>query len=350
MPHSSLSLSLTLTLAIAMVAALASRPSACGTGETDWKNAGGTGWNTATNWTAVTGSAPPAAGDVAWFTTAFSAGQPNLTTAVSIAGLNFSTAATSGYAISRTSPGAFTLTGSATSIGAETSNATAVAIASQNTSGTNKISVAIALSPSSGTTSTFFQAAGGTLDLSSTIAVISGATSLLNLTGAGTMSFGAVSTYGGGTKVAGPTVVNAGTGAIFGMGTLELNSGIYESSGSTLRSLANVVSITGDFTFDSVSTGINEFSGGGSTTGSRTITVNNVTTRFVTIPFTLGGDLVTAGNGRLNFQAGLNLGGANRIITAGATGAGGNLITGAVDSSAAGTRSPSAEITSHSTR
>ena len=52
---------------------------------------------------------------------------------------------------------------------------------------------------------------------------------------------------------------------------------------------------------------------------------------------TLGGNLTTAGTGRLNFQAVLNLGGANRTITAGATGAApGNIIAGAIDSSASG--------------
>src|SRR5437868_1368378 len=39
-------------------------------GESDWKNTGGTDWNTGANWTAVSGSAPPVAGDVAWFKTA----------------------------------------------------------------------------------------------------------------------------------------------------------------------------------------------------------------------------------------------------------------------------------------
>jgi autotransporter-associated beta strand protein len=311
-------------------------------GETDWKNAGGTTWSTAANWTAVTGTAPPAPGDVAWFTNTFSAGQPSLASAaVNIAGLYFSSTTSSGYSFTR-STGSFTFTGSATSIGTEVSNATAVAIGANNTSGTNTISgVPILLAPSSGSTSTFFQAAGGTLVLTST-AVISGSGISLNLTGGGTMSFAEAlatpNTYSGGTKIAGPTVVNAGTGAIFGTGGLELNSGTYESSSSTLRSLANVVSITGDFTFDSLSTGINEFSGGGSTTGDRLITVNTVTTRFVTNPFTLGGNLTTAGTGRLNFQAGLNLGGADRTITAGATGAGGNQINGAIDSSAAGNK------------
>jgi fibronectin-binding autotransporter adhesin len=311
-------------------------------GESDWNNAGGTTWNTAANWTAVSGSAPPAAGDVAWFKTAFSSGQPSVNTPVNIAGLYFSSASSSGYAIVRTGANSFTLTGYATSIGTEVSDATAVAIGANNTSGTNSIAVPITLAPASGTVSTFFQATGGQLTLTSTT-VISGSGIRLDLTGGGTYSLAGTSTYSGGTRINGPTVINAGTGAIFGNGTLELISGKYESSNSSIRSLANVVSITGDFTFDAVTTGINEFTGGGSTTGDRLITVNTVTTRFVTNSFTLGGNLTTAGSGRLQLTGGLNLGGANRIINAGSTGAGsggsaGNLISGAVDSSASGNK------------
>ena len=121
------------------------------------------------------------------------------------------------------------------------------------------------------------------------------------------MSFGAINTYDGGTKIAGPTVINAGTGAIFGTGTLELNNGKYESSSSTTRSLSNAVSITGDFTFDSLSTGGIVFTGGASTTGDRTLTVNTVNTSFTTSPFTLGGNLTTAGTGSLTLSGGLNL-------------------------------------------
>jgi len=295
-------------------------------GESDWNNAGGTAWNLAANWTGVAGgSAPPVAGDVAWFKTAFSSGQPSVNTAVSIAGLYFSSTGSSGYAIVRTSTNAFTLTGYATSIGTEVSDATAVAIGANNTSGTNKITVPITLAPSSGTTSTFFQAAGGTLDLTSTTTVISGSGILLNLTGGGTISFGQATatpnTYSGGTKIAGPTVVNAGTGAIFGTGTLELNSGTYEPNLNTDRTLANVLSITGDFTFDSGGTGKSIFTGGGSTTGNRILTMNTVNTSFTTSALTLGGNLTLQGTGSATFSGGIALGGANRIIAGGMTGA-----------------------------
>ena len=309
-------------------------------GETDWANVS-TAWSTGTNWTSVTGSAPPAPGDVAWFKV-IKGTDPKLTTAsVSIAGLYFSSTTSSGYIITRTSPFAFTLTGSATDTsGGETSNATAVAIGANNTSGTNAISVAIALAPASGTTSTFFQAAGGTLDLSSSISIISGSGITLNLTGGGTMMFSAVSTYSGGTKIAGPTVINAGATAttVFGTGTLELNSGTLKNSTTTTsKTLANTVSITGNFTFDSGgSSALNVFTGAASTTTDVTLTLNTATTRFDSNPFTLGGNLTTAGSSRLNITAGINLGGADRTINYGA--ALGGTFNGPVDSSAAGNK------------
>jgi autotransporter-associated beta strand protein len=309
--------------------------SAQATGETDWKNTSTT-WSTAGSWTVVSGSAPPAPGDVAWFT-ATEAFNPSLaSTSPNIAGLYFSTTGSSGYSFTRTS-GAFTLTGSATSIGVETSNATAVAIGANNTSGVNSIAVPITLAPASGSTSTFFQAAGGQLTLTSTT-VISGTGILLNLTGGGTMSFASTSIYDGGTKIAGPTVINAQATTPFGTGTLELNSGtLKNSTTSTNRTLANVVSITGDFTFDSGGSGaLNVFTGGASTTGDRIVTVNTATTRFDTNPVTLGGNLTTAGTSRLNITSGINLGGADRTITYGAALSG--TFNGAVDSSASGNK------------
>ena len=308
--------------------------------EVDWANAGGTSWSASASWNAGAGPAP-VAGDVAYFTAAEVSNPALGTSAISIAGLYFSTTGSSGYSITRTSPGAFTLTGFATSIGAETGDSNAVAIGANNTSLTNTIAAPIALAPSSGTTSTFFQAAGGTLIIGSSSAngVISGTGILLNLTGGGTISLVSTNTYTGGTTINGPTVLNANGTSPFGTGTLELKSGtLKNSTTSTVRTMSNVVSITGDFTFDSGgSSAINEFTGLASTTGDRMITVNTATTRFTNV-FTLGGNLTTAGTSRLNFQGGVNLGGADRTITAGATGVGGNQINGAVDSSAAGNK------------
>jgi fibronectin-binding autotransporter adhesin len=172
-------------------------------GETDWKNTGGTDWNTGTNWTAVSGSAPPAAGDVAWFKTAFSSGQPNLSASVSIAGLYFNGTGTSGYDITSSSTAVkLTLTGTASAIGIETGNTTAVAIGAENTGGTNTISAPIVLAPVSGSTSTIYQAIGGTLVING---AISGSGITLDKEGAGTLTLAGANTFTGG------VTINAGT-------------------------------------------------------------------------------------------------------------------------------------------
>ena len=124
------------------------------------------------------------AGDVAAFSGA-AVTQPNLTSNTSIAGLYFSGTGTSGYTLTRTATPTFTLTGYATSIGTETGDANAVAIGAENTSGTNTISIPVILAPASGSTSTIFQAGGGTFVISG---VISGSGINLTKTGAGTLT------------------------------------------------------------------------------------------------------------------------------------------------------------------
>src|SRR5207244_8380671 len=104
----------------------------------------------------------PGANDVAAFNAA-AVTQPNMSADATIAGLYFTGTGTSGYDLTRTSTQTLTLNGFATSIGMENSNSSAVAIGAENTSGTNTIDVPIILAPLSGSTSTIFQAAGGTL-------------------------------------------------------------------------------------------------------------------------------------------------------------------------------------------
>lgn len=260
-------------------------------GETDWKNVGTT-WSTASNWTAVSGSAPPAAGDVAWFKVG-AVTSPNVTTAVSISGLYFSSTGSSGYAITRTTPGAFTLTGYATTIGTEVSDATAVAIAANNTSGTNTFTVPITLAPTSGSTSTFYQAGGGILDLSSSTTAISGAGIALNLTGTGTIRLGSGNTYSGGTSVNGTIVELAAsstsaaagvTSGPVGTGTLTLNDGsTLRSNSGTARTLQNSISTSGNITLGASAT----------QTGTLTFNSTNLTTPAT---FALAGDTTLTTN------------------------------------------------------
>ena len=202
-------------------------------GESDWGNASGTDWNTVANWTGVAGgSAPPAPGDVAWFTGA-KVTDPNLSSSVSISGLYFSATNSSNYTLSNSNDATLTLTGSAGTIGAETGDSTAVAIGANNTSGTNTISAPIILAPTSGTTSTIFQEAGGTLTLTG---VISGGNSSFGIAkkGGGILILSGPNSYSGATTISasgGTLSVDSGAS---GTGRLAGTSGITVNSGGTL--------------------------------------------------------------------------------------------------------------------
>jgi autotransporter-associated beta strand protein len=164
-----------------------------------WKNTG-TDFNTGTNWV---GNVAPANGDVAAFNGAAVA-QPNLSVSKSISGLYFTGTGTNGYTLTRSAAAGFTLTGYATTIGAETGDITAVAIGAENTSGTNTISlVPIVLAPAVGSTSTIYQAGGGTLVINSTI---SGTGINLTKTGGGTLTLTGTNTFNGGITVNGGTL------------------------------------------------------------------------------------------------------------------------------------------------
>lgn len=254
-------------------------------GRTDWNGTSSSTFSTAANWTpngGTPGSAPPVAGDVAWFSSTPTNKTVNLTTSPSLAGLYFTGTTASGYLLTRTSPNAYTLTGSATAIGTEISDATAVAIGAENTSGTNTISVAITLAPT-GTTSTFYQAAGGTLSLASSISVISGSGISLSLIGGGTFIFGGANTYSGGTTLTSGTL-QLGTSSVAGTsgpvglgGTLSLNGGKLTSNGGTTRTLLNPISLDADSQIgDATNSGILNLNGSSFTlNGNHQLTVNS---------------------------------------------------------------------------
>jgi|GEM_PF-5090489 len=203
----------------------------------DWNNSG-TDFNTDANWSATTGGVAPGAGDVAWFTSAKST-DPNLSASLSIAGLYFQSTSSSGYNITRSGSAAFTLTGYASNVtGTQDSDATAVAIGANNTTGTNTIAVAIVLAPASGSTSTIFQAGGGTLEISG---VISGSASL-SKTGGGTLILSATNTYTGDTTISGGTVVLANaTDTLPDNSFLQLLNGSTLSLGTNNDTVGNVV-------------------------------------------------------------------------------------------------------------
>src|SRR5207247_4523746 len=94
---------------------------------------------------------------------------PNIRSSTSIAGLYFNGTGTNNYNTTASASQTLTLTACGTTIGTEVSDSTAVAIGAENTSGTNTIGAPIILAPASGSTSTIYQASGGTLNLSGAI-------------------------------------------------------------------------------------------------------------------------------------------------------------------------------------
>src|ERR1700720_704114 len=129
-----------------------------------WQNTG-TDFNNNASWS----GSKAGANDVAAFDTA-PVTQPQMTASTNIAGLYFKGTGTSGYNLTRTTTQTLTLNGTATvTTGSENSNASAAAIGAENTSGTNTIAVPLILAPATGSTSTFLQAGGGTLNVTGTI-------------------------------------------------------------------------------------------------------------------------------------------------------------------------------------
>jgi len=206
-----------------------------------WKNTG-TDFNNGNNWTPNGG--PPVAGDVGAFNAA-AVTQPQLTASDTISGLYFTGTGTSGYDLTRSGiTQTLTLTGPNTIIGSENGNDNqTVAIGAENTSGTNTIDVPIILAPATGSTSTIFQAAGGTLVING---VISGTSIGLSKTGGGTLTLSGANTYSGATTVsAGTLLVNgslasgsavtvSNSGTVLG-GTGTINGTVTVNSGAILQ-------------------------------------------------------------------------------------------------------------------
>jgi fibronectin-binding autotransporter adhesin len=183
---------------------------------------------------------------------------------------------------------------------------------------------------SSGTTGSLAVALGASgqfnVDSLSTLTVggvISGSARSLEKTGTGTLVLNGTNTFSGGFTLTSGTVQDGNTSG-FGTGTLTLAGGTVQSAGTNAtRTVGNTLSITGDTTFGAApaTTGHLDFTGTKSTTGSRILTFNDVTTVFSASALTLGGDLATQGTGGATFSGGINLNGADRIITGGMTSA-----------------------------
>lgn len=217
-----------------------------------WSNTG-TDFNTGSNWV---GGIAPSTGDVAAFAAA-AVTQPNLSTSVSISGLYFTGTGTNGYNLTRTSTQGFTLTGYATAIGAETGDVNAVAIGAENTSGTNTIAVPITLAPAVGSTSTIYQAGGGTLAISGAII---GVGKNLTKTGAGTLTLSGNNTFTGVLTVQDGTLSIATINNSGANGTLgnSANAVVLGGSGTTgtLEFTGITASSTKKFTMATGGTGV----------------------------------------------------------------------------------------------
>lgn len=208
-----------------------------------WRNtAGNTSFNASASWNGGAGPVP-GAGDVAAFTAAAVA-QPNLASSLSISGLYFTGTGTNGYNLTRTGAAGFTLTGYATAIGAETGDGNAVAIGAENTSGTNTIVVPITLAPASGSTSTIYQAGGGTLVISGIIQPSPGFN--LTKTGAGTLTLSGANTFTGATTINGGKLQAAANNALGGTSGITVNSGgtLLLSNSSATDRIKNTSGIT----------------------------------------------------------------------------------------------------------
>jgi len=235
--------------------------------ERDWANTG-TDFNTTTSWT---GGVVPTLGDVAWFKAA-EITNPNLSSSVSIAGLYFQGTGSNGYDITASAGQSFTLTGSNTSGSGGTANSSAAAIRNEATSGTNTIDAPLILAPSSGTVSTFFNVAGGTLIVNG---AISGSGISLSLK-SGTIQLNGNNSFSGGASIdAASTTLVLGNDNALGTGTFTINNTATLQAGGAARTLANSVVFGGNTTLS----GSNAFTFSGTVTSSgsstRTLTVSN---------------------------------------------------------------------------
>lgn len=277
-----------------------------------WNNTG-TDFNSTGSWT---GGVVPSGNNNAAFSTG-EVTQPNLSTSLSLAGIVFTTSTAFGYDITSSGGAAFTLTGNTAGSAAQSTNSGSAAIFAANTSGTNTFDVNLTLAPATGTTSTFNQAAGGTLVVNG---IVSGTGITLNLPGAGTIQLAGPNTYSGGTSLNTGTL-QIGNDSALGTGTLTLGT-----------STATVIQATGG-----ARTIANNVVWGGSATisGSNNLIINGTFTNStsahnLTSSITGGNTLTLAGNVFLSASQGTAL--KLTIL-----GTGNTTISGVIADSAAGT-------------
>lgn len=236
-----------------------------------WENSG-TEFNADVNWTT---DVAPGEGDVAVFNTAALV-QPELSAGRTIAGLFFLGSGASGYDFTSAFGNSLGLTGSSTSGAGGSSNGNAAAIRAENTSGSNTITVKLSLQPNTGdfTTSTFFQAAGGTLIVNETVGGFFGTT--LSLRGGGAIELN--NTVGANVSIdtAGQVLV-LGSNNNLGGNMLSVKSAATIMAGGGNRSNNSSVVLAGNTTFAGTDDLTFTESVTSSGSASRSLTVSNNT-------------------------------------------------------------------------
>ena len=274
-----------------------------------------TDFNSAANWSPA--GAPTTTNYAVFSGVANPSLLPQLTANTTIMGLNFTNAAT-GYTISTANNSVLTLSSSYSGL---VTAGSSPAIWAQNTTGTNRISTALVLTPT--TTSTWFQAKGGTLEVTGNIS--EGGTgpkqlSLASGVGTGTTSYYYLSgsnSYTGLTTIAGGALLTLGSANVLGTtagattinGTIDLNGysitgeaitgggkGHDSASGFLVNNSATAASVTGSTLALSSASG-NIIGGTGNMTIGSAISgaANNALTKVGTGEITLAGNNTYAG-------------------------------------------------------
>lgn len=246
-----------LSVAISLTSALAA--------DKTWANTG-TDYNDGLNWT----GGLPGTGDAALFSSAVT-NQPILSGAIQNQQIRFTTS-TGGWLLSGTPALTLNSTGTGTTAG------TGSAIVSSNTSGTNTISAPIILGQANATTATFYQAAGGTLNLSGNISSTSAINGISLATTSGIFTLSGTNTYTGNTTVSNATMIlNLNSASSLSTGALVLGASttIDNTSGAPITLANNNINLSsGSLTYS----GSNDLSFGSGvanlSTANRTITTN----------------------------------------------------------------------------
>ena len=282
-------------------------------------NPGTTDFNSASNW----GGTSPA-GNNATFTGVAGATLPQLSANLSVLGLTFSDAASSGYTVS-TATGPFALT--LTNVGIQTASPTdtSYAIRALNTSGTNTISAPIIFGGANNSTATIAQAAGGTLAITGNISSPNTNVkfSMPNSTngGGGVVKLSGSNSYTGTTEILGGELVIGSSNAIPTGSLISCANSISTSLPSI--TLGNTFSLAGSVTIGTAAN-IGNFllSGTFQTAGTaRTITVTDAATSVELSGVIAKNGVVTTytknGNGTLILSGGSNTWDGGLTLTAG---------------------------------